>query len=234
MYEDEEAGTPGERTGMLGGGTKRAAPAGPPLIPSWFLAGLLLLGLLALVLVGTAGPDAPPPIAADTEPPSPYVPAVSMLPAPVSSSRGVSFGAGPSYSSRPLVRVIGTGGTIAGQQDEPGTLGSYHSGAISADTVVQSVPELANFATVVSENFLNVGSPSILPSVRKNTSLLRHFVVNIEFLPSQAWDKHREKLKTETFLQDWLALSQKINRYFAEVRAVPPEQALPCTMSRLD
>jgi hypothetical protein len=175
MYEDEEAGTPGERTGMLGGGTKRAAPAGPPLIPSWFLAGLLLLGLLALVLVGTAGPDAPPPIAADTEPPSPYVPAVSMLPAPVSSSRGVSFGAGPSYSSRPLVRVIGTGGTIAGQQDEPGTLGSYHSGAISADTVVQSVPELANFATVVSENFLNVGSPSILPSVRKKNIFVAPF-----------------------------------------------------------
>jgi hypothetical protein len=33
-------------------------------------------------------------------------------------------------------------------------------------------------------------------------------------------------LKTETFLQDWLALSQKINRYFAEVRAVPPELTL--------
>ena len=178
--DDEESGTSGERTGMLRGDTKRGPATTNPSIPRWFLAGILALGLLALVLVAfTSGapPQSPP-----SSPPPPvgqYVPAVSMLPAPVSRGDTVSS-YGPAYDARPLVRVIGTGGTIAGQQDNPGTLGGYHSGAISADAVVQSVPELATFATVESENFLNVGSPSILPS-------------------------------------DWLALAQKINRYFAEV-----------------
>lgn len=177
--DDQESGTPGERTGMLRGDAKREPATTTPAFPRWFLAGLLALGLLvvlALVAFTTGAPlqsSPPPPIGQ-------YVPAVSMLPAPVSRGDTGSYSYGPAYDARPLVRVIGTGGTIAGQQDNPGTLGGYHSGAISADAVVQSVPEIATFATVESENFLNVGSPSILPS-------------------------------------DWLALAQKINRYFAEV-----------------
>ena len=64
----------------------------------------------------------------------------------------------------PTVRVIATGGTIAGVQDAPGTLGAYRAGTRSVSEIVQSVPELARFAQVETEQFLNVASPEIVPA----------------------------------------------------------------------
>ncbi|MGE0461657.1 MAG: asparaginase [Vicinamibacterales bacterium] len=64
----------------------------------------------------------------------------------------------------PIVRVIATGGTIAGVQDAPGTLGGYRAGTRSVGEIVQSVPELTRFAQIETEQFLNVASPEILPS----------------------------------------------------------------------
>lgn len=64
----------------------------------------------------------------------------------------------------PVVRVIATGGTIAGVQDAPGTLGGYRAGTRSVGEIVQSVPELTRFAQIETEQFLNVASPEILPS----------------------------------------------------------------------
>ena len=64
----------------------------------------------------------------------------------------------------PTVRVIATGGTIAGVQDAPGTLGSYRAGTKSVSEIVQSVPELARFAEIETEQFLNVASPEITPA----------------------------------------------------------------------
>ena len=63
----------------------------------------------------------------------------------------------------PTVRVIGTGGTIAAVQDEPGTLGRYRAGTTPVDQIVAGVPELARFASIESEQFLNTESPNILP-----------------------------------------------------------------------
>ncbi len=63
----------------------------------------------------------------------------------------------------PKVMVIGTGGTIAGRQSEPGTLARYRAGAISVDEIVEGVPEIAKFADVESEQFSNVTSSSITP-----------------------------------------------------------------------
>ncbi|MBK6485818.1 MAG: asparaginase [Gemmatimonadetes bacterium] len=61
----------------------------------------------------------------------------------------------------PKVLVIATGGTIAGVQDAPGTLGSYRAGTLTAEQIISSVPELSRFATVEAEQFSNVPSTSI-------------------------------------------------------------------------
>jgi L-asparaginase type II len=67
-------------------------------------------------------------------------------------------------SSRPLpkVRVIGTGGTIAGEQQQPGTLGAYQVKK-SVNEVVSLIPHVQEHAAVETEQFSNVGSPSITP-----------------------------------------------------------------------
>ncbi|MEZ5285102.1 MAG: asparaginase [Vicinamibacterales bacterium] len=64
----------------------------------------------------------------------------------------------------PAVRVIATGGTIAGVQDAPGTLGGYRAGTRSVNEIVDSVPEVARFATVETEQFSNVASTEIVPA----------------------------------------------------------------------
>jgi L-asparaginase len=64
----------------------------------------------------------------------------------------------------PKVLVIGTGGTIAGVQDAPGTLGAYKAGTKTINEIVSSVPEVARFAVVETEQFTNVASSEIMPS----------------------------------------------------------------------
>lgn len=63
----------------------------------------------------------------------------------------------------PKVHVIGTGGTIAGEQFEPGTLGRYDPKKPVSE-IVASVPLVARYADVSSEQFSNVPSPSITPA----------------------------------------------------------------------
>jgi L-asparaginase len=65
---------------------------------------------------------------------------------------------------RPKVLLIATGGTIAGVQDAPGTLGSYRAGTLTAEQVLASVPELSRHAQVEAEQFSNVASPFITPA----------------------------------------------------------------------
>jgi L-asparaginase len=64
----------------------------------------------------------------------------------------------------PTVRIIATGGTIAGVQDAPGTLGGYRAGTRSVGEIVQSVPELVKYAQIETEQFSNVASTEIMPS----------------------------------------------------------------------
>jgi len=64
----------------------------------------------------------------------------------------------------PTVRIIATGGTIAGVQDAPGTLGAYRAGTRTVGEIVQSVPELTKYAQVETEQFSNVASTEIMPS----------------------------------------------------------------------
>jgi len=64
----------------------------------------------------------------------------------------------------PKVLVIATGGTIAGVQDAPGSLGSYRAGTLTAEQIIASVPELTRFAQIETEQFSNVPSTSITPA----------------------------------------------------------------------
>ncbi len=65
----------------------------------------------------------------------------------------------------PKVLIIATGGTIAGVQDAPGTLGAYRAGTLSAEQIIASVPELSRYARVESEQFSNVPSTNVTPEM---------------------------------------------------------------------
>lgn len=69
-----------------------------------------------------------------------------------------------SAAALPKVLVIGTGGTIAGAQAAPGTLGGYTAGALPAEAIIASVPELSRHAVIESEQFSNVASTAITPA----------------------------------------------------------------------
>lgn len=62
----------------------------------------------------------------------------------------------------PKVRVVATGGTIAGEQREPGTLGGYDIKK-SVNEIVSLIPNVQRYAQVETEQFSNVASPSITP-----------------------------------------------------------------------
>jgi L-asparaginase len=69
----------------------------------------------------------------------------------------------PDSSTLPKVLVIATGGTIAGVQSAPGTLGGYRAGTLTAEQIIASVPELSRHARVEAEQFSNVASTLITP-----------------------------------------------------------------------
>jgi len=62
----------------------------------------------------------------------------------------------------PKVRVVATGGTIAGEQRDPGTLGGYEIKK-SVNEIVALIPNVQRYAQVETEQFSNVPSPSITP-----------------------------------------------------------------------
>lgn len=66
----------------------------------------------------------------------------------------------------PTVLVLATGGTIAGVQDQPGGIAGYRAGTLGADEIVASVPALADYAAIETEQFMNVPSPRITPDDR--------------------------------------------------------------------
>jgi L-asparaginase len=65
--------------------------------------------------------------------------------------------------ARPKVRVVATGGTIAGEQREPGTLGGYEIKK-SVNDIVALIPNVQRYAEVETEQFSNLPSPSVTPA----------------------------------------------------------------------
>jgi L-asparaginase len=64
---------------------------------------------------------------------------------------------------RPKVHIVGTGGTIAGEQFEPGTLGRYDPKK-GVDEILAAVPLAGRYADLSSEQFSNIPSPAITPA----------------------------------------------------------------------
>jgi L-asparaginase type II len=88
---------------------------------------------------------------------------LSMLATAVALGAQASDGAKPN-TRLPKVLLIATGGTIAGVQDAPGSLGSYRAGTLTAEQIIASVPELSKHAQIETEQFSNVPSTSITPA----------------------------------------------------------------------
>ncbi|WP_075071386.1 asparaginase [Gemmatimonas phototrophica] len=116
------------------------------------------VALLAVVVAACARPGAARVTSAT---PAVSVPA-APAPAPPVAARPVTVVPNP---NAPKVLVIATGGTIAGVQNAPGTLGSYRAGTLTAEQITGSVPELARYARVETEQFSNVASPLITPEM---------------------------------------------------------------------
>ena len=57
----------------------------------------------------------------------------------------------------PNVRMIATGGTIAGAQASAGDYG-YKSGAYDVNTLIDAVPNLSKLADITGEQVVNIGS----------------------------------------------------------------------------
>jgi L-asparaginase type II len=72
-------------------------------------------------------------------------------------------GVAPAPSELPRVLIIATGGTIAGEQGEPGTLGGYDIRKPIGE-IVGEVPEIKRYARVESVQFTNVPSAYITPA----------------------------------------------------------------------
>src|SRR5437667_8617335 len=63
----------------------------------------------------------------------------------------------------PRVLIIATGGTIAGEQGEPGTLGGYDIRKPIGE-IVGEVPEVKRYARIETVQFANVPSAYITPN----------------------------------------------------------------------
>jgi L-asparaginase len=74
----------------------------------------------------------------------------------------VTFASGQTPQELPRVLIIATGGTIAGEQGEPGTLGGYDIRKPIAD-IVAGVPEIRKYAQVDTAQFANIPSAYITP-----------------------------------------------------------------------
>jgi L-asparaginase len=68
-----------------------------------------------------------------------------------------------STTGLPKVRVVATGGTIAGEQREPGTLGPYDIKR-GVNEIVSMIPNVQRYAQVETEQFSNIPSPAITPA----------------------------------------------------------------------
>jgi L-asparaginase len=79
-------------------------------------------------------------------------------------SAGLHAVSGQNQPALPKVLVIATGGTIAGEQREPGTFGPYEIRK-NIDEIVDLVPEVRKYAQVETEQFLNVASSRITPEL---------------------------------------------------------------------
>jgi L-asparaginase len=73
---------------------------------------------------------------------------------------GVMVGSAPSAWGLPKIKVLATGGTIAGAQTSQAEAG-YKSGSFSVDDLIKAVPQLKNLAELSGEQVANIGSQTM-------------------------------------------------------------------------
>src|SRR5262245_29141710 len=98
----------------------------------------------------------------DTPPPTPRFLVRRILATLVLLATAVLW-AGPSVTSNelPIVWVLSTGGTIAGQGASPTDLSNYRSGSILGEELVKSVPQIRDIANIKVDQIVNVSSSDI-------------------------------------------------------------------------
>src|SRR4051794_3557089 len=68
--------------------------------------------------------------------------------------------ASPATWALPKIRVLATGGTIAGAQATQADAG-YKSGSFSVDDLIKAVPQMTNLAVLSGEQVANIGSQTM-------------------------------------------------------------------------
>src|SRR6476660_5861969 len=66
----------------------------------------------------------------------------------------------PATWALPRIKVLATGGTIAGTQATQADAG-YKSGTFSVDDLIKAVPQLKNIAEITGEQVANIGSQNM-------------------------------------------------------------------------
>src|SRR4249919_2226646 len=79
---------------------------------------------------------------------------------PVFLALTVLLMAGPAAQALPKIKVLATGGTIAGAQATQADAG-YKSGTFSVDDLIKAVPQLKNIAEMSGEQVANIGSQTM-------------------------------------------------------------------------
>ncbi|HUL57776.1 MAG TPA: type II asparaginase [Anaeromyxobacteraceae bacterium] len=67
-------------------------------------------------------------------------------------------------AGKPTVKILATGGTIAGAQPKPGEVG-YKAGAYNVDVLIKAVPGLGDVAEVTGEQIASIGSQDMNDAV---------------------------------------------------------------------
>jgi L-asparaginase len=73
---------------------------------------------------------------------------------------GLVLGTAPAGFALPKIKVLATGGTIAGAQASQADAG-YKSGTFSVDDLIKAVPQLKNIAELSGEQVANIGSQTM-------------------------------------------------------------------------
>src|SRR5436189_4408085 len=71
-----------------------------------------------------------------------------------------AFWAAPAAWALPRIKVLATGGTIAGAQATQADAG-YKSGTFSVEDLIKAVPQLKNIAEMSGEQVANIGSQTM-------------------------------------------------------------------------
>jgi L-asparaginase len=70
------------------------------------------------------------------------------------------MGIGSAAEAKPKIKILATGGTIAGAQASQADAG-YKSGSFSVDDLIKAVPQLKNIAEMSGEQVANIGSQTM-------------------------------------------------------------------------